>query len=177
MIHTLEDRSMQVRQRWLLVATVLLSTAAVWACGGDDSTAPETSPEVEALRTSLAPYASLSRAHDAGYSVALTDCMSNGDIGAMGVHFGNGALIDAHVDVLHPEVLIYEPGASGAMSLVGVEFIIPFTALPRTATPPVLFGREFTADDAFGLWALHVWTHRTNPSGTFSPWNPRVHCS
>jgi hypothetical protein len=41
----------------------------------------------------------------------------------------------------------------------------------------VLFGRQFIADDAFGLWALHVWTHRTNPSGTFSPWNPRVHCS
>ena len=21
-----------------------------------------------------------------------------------------------------------------------------------------------------------VWTHRTNPSGLFTSWNPRVHC-
>lgn len=164
----------------------LLATAAwAWACGGsDDATSPVenpavnpvANPAVDSLRLALAPFASFARAKDAGYAAALTDCMSNGDIGAMGVHYGSPSLIDGHVDPLHPEVLIYEPGTNGEMSLVGVEFIIPFAILPRTATPPTLFGQRFLADDAFGLWGLHVWTHRTNPSGQFAPWNPRVHC-
>ena len=63
--------------------------------------------------------------------------MSNGDLGAMGVHFGNPALIDATVDAHHPEVLIYEPGASGAMSLVGVEFVVPFTVRPNCPRLPI----------------------------------------
>ena len=165
------------RTRLLLLLTGFLTTAAVWACGDDDTTSPAVPAEVETLRASLAPFTSLSRARTDGYDVLLTDCMSNGDIGAMGIHYGKGALIDGAVDAQHPEVLIYEPGPNGSASLVGVEFIIPFAAVPRTATPPVLFGRQFLRDDAFGLWGLHVWTHRTNPSGIFEPWNPRVHCS
>jgi hypothetical protein len=62
------------------------------------------------------------------------------------------------------------------MSLVGVEFIVPFSILPKTGTPPTLFGQKFSVNDVFGVWALHVWTHRLNPSGTFADWNPRVHC-
>jgi hypothetical protein len=131
---------------------------------------------VETLRGSLAPFASLSLAKNAGYSAALTDCMSNGDEGAMGVHFGNPALIDGVADAVHPEVLIYEPGTDGQMSLVGVEFVVPFALVPKTAPPPVLFGQSFVPDDVFGLWTLHVWTHRANPSGLFARWNPRVHC-
>ena len=102
--------------------------------------------------------------------------MSNGDEGAMGVHFGNGALIDATADALRPEVLIYEPGTNGEMSFVGVEFVVPFAVHPKTAEPPVLFGQKFVVNDVFGLWTLHVWTHRSNPSGLFASWNPRVHC-
>jgi hypothetical protein len=62
------------------------------------------------------------------------------------------------------------------MSLVGVEFIVPFTLVPKTGTAPTLFGQKFTVNDVFGVWALHVWTHRLNPKGTFASWNPRVHC-
>ena len=94
----------------------------------------------------------------------------------MGVHFGNPALIDGTTDAARPEVLIYEPGPSGAMSLVGVEFVVPFAIVPKSAPAPVLFGERFIPDDVFGLWTLHVWTHRANPSGLFARWNPRVHC-
>lgn len=161
----------------ITLLTLALSLAWAAACHGDDApTAPVVPTAVESLRASLGPYASLGLAKNAGYSVALTDCMSNGDIGAMGVHFGNPALIDGAVDALAPEVLIYEPGVSGAMSLVGVEFIIPFAAVSKESAPPTLFGQRFTPDDVFGLWTLHVWTHRSNPSGLFAPWNPRVHC-
>jgi hypothetical protein len=131
---------------------------------------------VEQLRASLAPFASLGLAKNAGYKTAITDCMSNGDIGAMGIHFGNTALFDGVTDSLQPEIVIYEPGTNGEMSLVGVEFIVPFAAIPKTSAAPELFGQKFVPDDVFGLWALHVWTHRTNPSGLFASWNPRVHC-
>jgi hypothetical protein len=92
------------------------------------------------------------------------------------VHFGDPDLIDGTVTPNEPEVLIYEPGTNGEMSLVGVEFLVPFTAIPKTGTPPTLFGQAFSPNDVFGVWALHVWTHRTNPKGTFAAWNPRVHC-
>jgi hypothetical protein len=59
---------------------------------------------------------------------------------------------------------------------VVLPLVVPFAALPKTSPAPVLFGQSFTPDDTFGVWALHVWTTRSNPSGLFSPWNPRVHC-
>ena len=155
----------------------LLSFAGAGACANHPATAPTLSPDVETLRSSLAPYTSLALAKQAGYSTALTDCMSNGDEGAMGVHFAKTALIDGAADQLHPEVLVYEPGSNGEMSLVGVEFVVPFAAVPKTAPAPELFGQKFTTNEVFGVWALHVWTHRANPSGLFASWNPRVHCS
>jgi hypothetical protein len=163
------------RHAALLSAPLLLSLAL--ACHDDEATEPALPPAVQTLRASLAPYASLTLAKNAGYNVALTDCMSNGDEGAMGVHFGNPTLIDGTSDPSHPEILVYEPGPSGEMSLVGVEFVVPFTIVPKTGTPPVLFGQRFVPNDVFGLWTLHVWTHRANPSGLYASWNPRVRCS
>jgi hypothetical protein len=132
--------------------------------------------EVQALRASLAAYSSLKLAKDAGYNTPITDCMSNGDLGAMGVHFAKPGLIDANAEALAPEALIYEPGTNGEMSLVGVEFIVPFAAVSKSSPAPMLFGQHFSPNDVFGVWALHVWTHRGNPNGLFAPWNPRVHC-
>lgn len=158
-----------------LSALLTLAVAAGCSDSNKDTTAPEPSG-VAALRASLDPYSSFALAKAAGYATAITDCMSNGDLGAMGVHYANTALLDATADPLHPEALIYEPGTDGDLSLVGVEFIVPYAAVPKTAPAPQLFGQSFSQNDVFGVWALHVWTHRANPSGTFAPWNPRVHC-
>jgi hypothetical protein len=169
---------MKISKRLFLCAALIPFGWAA-ACGSDDATSPppETLPsDVLALRRTLDPFSSLALAKQAGYNMAITDCMSNGDEGAMGVHFGNGGFIDGTADPLRPEVLIYEPGTNGEMSLVGVEFLVPFTVLPKTAPAPALFGQKFQQNDVFGVWALHVWTHRTNPSGLFAMWNPRVHC-
>lgn len=155
---------------------VTLSLTLTAACNDDRVTSPTIPAGVEELNASLAPYTSLALAKQAGYSTMLTDCMSNGDLGAMGVHWAKVDLLDATTDPLQPEVLIYEPGTGGEMSIVGVEFIVPFAALPKTSPAPVLFGQPFSPDDTFGVWALHVWTPRANPSGLFAPWNPRVHC-
>ena len=159
-----------------IVLAALIPIGFAVACRSAQVTEPTVPPEVNDLRASLAAYTSLGLAKQAGYDTAITDCMSNGDEGAMGVHYGNTALIDGNADPRRPEALIYEPGTNGEMSLVGVEFIVPFAAVPKTAAAPVLFGQKFSPNDVFGVWALHVWTHRTNPNGLYAPWNPRVHC-
>jgi len=145
------------------------------ACGGSDAVSPE--PEgIAALRTAIAPYENLNTARSAGYNVALTDCMSNGAVGAMGIHYGKTSAFDGTLDPMSPEVVIYEPGPNATMQFVGVEFAIPFAVLPKTAVAPTLFGVRFIPNDMFQLWTLHVWTERANPSGLFSEWNPAVHC-
>ena len=159
-----------------ILVVALLPLAWAGACVGAQRIATVSAPDVQALRSSLAPYTSFALAKNAGYATAITDCMSNGDEGAMGVHYGNPGLIDGVTDALHPEVLIYEPGASGALSLVGVEFVVPFAVIPKSSTPPTLFGQHFIPNDVFGLWTLHVWTQRSNPAGLFASWNPRLHC-
>jgi hypothetical protein len=165
---------MKCSARMFQCATLLLLVTGA-ACSRS-TTSPTPPSGVSALRESLAPYASLALAKNAGYNTALTDCMSNGDVGAMGIHYANTSLIDGTADSLHPEALIYEPGSSGEGSLVGVEFIVPYEAVSKQSPPPSLFGQSFLPNDVFGIWMLHVWTHRTNPSGTFATWNPRVHC-
>jgi hypothetical protein len=104
---------------------------------GDGPTSPSIPADVQALKASLDPYSSLALAKNAGYAVAITDCMSNGDEGSMAV---------------------------------------PFAVVSKSSPPPELFGQKFTQNAVFGVWALHVWTHRSNPSGLFASWNPRVHC-
>ncbi|MEP7002683.1 MAG: hypothetical protein ABI969_19485, partial [bacterium] len=167
--------NMNFTNRYSMSVAMLLSLSALGtgvACS-DSTTEPVVPPAVQALTASLAPYASFALAKQSGYATAITDCMSNGDQGAMGVHYANTALLDAVADPLKPEALIYEPGTNGEMSLVGVEFIVPYAAVPKSAQAPVLFGQAFTQNDTFGVWGLHVWTTRSNPSGLFAPWNPR----
>jgi hypothetical protein len=57
-----------------------------------------------------------------------------------------------------------------------VEYIVPFTDRPASATPPTLLGQEFAQVPEFGLWGLHIYVGRENPSGIFAPWNPKVSC-
>jgi len=97
--------------------------------------------------------------------------MSTGK-GAMGYHYVNGALVDGQIDLLRPEVLIYEPGPNGEESLVGLEYIVPLSE-PEPA--PVL-GERFMRNEDLGLWVMHVWLWRENPDGMFASWNPRVSC-
>jgi hypothetical protein len=160
--------------RTVLLLAPAVAGLVIWACSND--TAPQDPAGVDLLRASLAPYSSLALAKGDGYTTPLTDCMSNGDEGAMGVHWAKAGLLDAVADSLHPEALIYEPGTNGEASLVGVEFVVPYAAHARSAAAPRLFGESFVQNDVFQVWALHVWTHRANPSGLFASWNPRVHC-
>jgi hypothetical protein len=128
--------------------------------------------ELAAVRRATASFHNFDKATAAGYGVQLTDCLEQLPDGAQGYHFGNPALIDGTASLLEPEILQYEPQAGGRLRLVGVEYIVPLN-FPQ---PPPLLGQQFHANEAAGLWALHVWAWRHNPSGMFEDWNPKVSC-
>ena len=156
--------------------------AAALAHGGhgapshNASLSGEVQREIARLRNLTAPFHDFETAANAGWGTRLTPCFSHPDLGGMGYHYGNPALIDGRVDVLEPELLLYEPQKNGRLRLVAVEYIVPFTAW-TAAEPPQLLGRSFHRNEAFGLWVLHVWHFRHNPSGIFADWNPNVSCA
>jgi hypothetical protein len=133
--------------------------------------------DLATLRRVTASFHIFDKAKQAGWSEKITACMTDpGGAGGMGFHYGNTGLIDGSVSVDQPELLLYEPEKNGRLRLVAVEYIVPFTAHPRTAEPPELFGQKFQPVDAFQLWGLHAWVWEHNPSGMFANWNPRVNC-
>jgi len=156
----------------LLMSGALVSAVAV-GCGG--VTEPY-QKELSLLRSATQEFTAVSAALAAGYTVQLTGCMSDAALGGMGFHIGNPDRTDGTVDLAKPEVLLYQPTADGARVLVAVEYIVPFTAW-KAANPPELMGQTFRRNEEFGVWALHVWLYRENPTGIFSDWNPRVTCS
>ncbi|MEO7964416.1 MAG: hypothetical protein ABIT38_10985 [Gemmatimonadaceae bacterium] len=129
--------------------------------------------DLATLRQVTAPFHSFDRANASGWNTMITACMTDPTLGGMGFHYGNTNLIDGRVRVDEPELLLYEPEANGRMRLVAVEYIMPLTA---SAVPPRLFDRDFKPNLAFGIWALHAWVWKDNPSGIFADWNPRVTC-
>ena len=143
-----------------------------------------TASQIAALRRLVAPFHDFETASHAGWSTPITPCLVAGDLpstpgtGAMGVHFGNLAYIQdgGVVDLLQPELLLYEPQKNGKLRFVGVEYIVPFTDHPADADPPTLLGQEFAPVPEAGVWGLHIYVGRHNPSGIFQPWNPKVTC-
>lgn len=118
----------------------------------------------------------------AGYSSAGS-CVSGPEVGAMGIHFPNGALVgDGMLDPRRPEILIYEQ-RGGRLRLLGVEFLVIAQQWDaNNAAPPVLLGQHFHyvgSPNRYGLppfYELHVWAWRDNPNGMFVDWNPAVSC-
>ena len=158
---------------FILILAACDSTPLPTDVSGQTASDAEMDDQLEALRRATARYVIFDEAQADGYSTQLTECFSDPQDGGMGFHYGNGALIDGQVEVTAPEVLLYERELSGEMRLVGVEYIVPFELSDE---PPVLFDQVFVPNEAFGLWTLHVWAHKSNPSGMFAPWNPNVNC-
>jgi hypothetical protein len=120
----------------------------------------------------------------AGYETQITPCWAHHSAGAMGYHYGKLELLDAEVDLLEPEVLMYEPVAGGPMRLVGMEYIVPLAAweqaghdLADPADVPQLLGQKYTQHSFLPIFKLHIWLWRTNPAGVFADWNPNVTCA
>lgn len=149
---------------------------------------PVARDNLASVRAATARFHRLSVARASGYAL-LTDaagiaCIDNPGVGAMGVHYANGALVGSgKLDALKPQALVYEPAQDGSLRLVAVEYVLFQQAWDAThSAPPSLFGQQFmlTPDgNRFGLpafYSLHAWIWKHNPSGMFSMWNPRVQC-
>lgn len=132
--------------------------------------------EIASVRKATARFHDLERALDAGYSVQFPEgCMETED-GAQGFHYLNPALVDVAVDPLQPELLMYEPRRDGSLQLIGVDYVIPIDAWQGN-DPPSMLGQPFTRNEGLGVWALHIWAWRPNPSGIFANWNPAASCA
>lgn len=155
---------------------------AVFLACSDSTTPTQQDRDVAALRAAVAPIKALGAAQNAGYTVAVGDpgdghtCLSDPQLGAMGVHYLNTNLVGPTPAVNQPQILIYEPQQDGTSKFVGVEFIIPYSVHGEDQAPPELFGKQFMKNSTFQLWGLHVWVGRSNPSGLFAMWNPDVSC-
>lgn len=168
--------------------TVLLGgTAAAAACPVQPP-GTRAAHQIEAAVQATAKYHSVAKATKAGYSAfhdtAGIYCISEPGMGAMGIHYVDGALVgDSKINVRHPEALVYQPGAHGKRTLVALEYIVIKSNWDAAhAAPPRLFGQPFNFTDApnrYGLppfYSLHAWIWKSNPAGMFAMWNPRVHC-
>lgn len=123
--------------------------------------------------------------------------------GAMGIHYLRPDLLGisgppnprvdgtgTHIDFRQPAVLIYEPQADGSLDLVAVENLVFIEAWEAAGNrnPPTFHGIPYErmvddptteVDEAHGFephYDKHVWVHRENPLGVFSPMNSAVSC-
>ncbi len=137
-----------------------------------------TADEIAQLRRVVAPFHDFEAAVAAGWSVQFTPCLEAPGLGGMGFHYANPAFVGdgGAVELLQPELLLYEPEKNGKLRFVGVEYIVPFADHPATEAPPTLLGQEFDLVPDAGLWGLHIYVGRHNSSGIFFAWNPKVSC-
>jgi hypothetical protein len=135
------------------------------------------------VRDSTARFQDVAAAEAEGYALQF-GCVSGPDSGAMGLHFVNGALVNSGIiDATHPQIVIYEPTASGRLRLIGADFLVLADSWnAKHSGPPELMGQLFHLFDApnrFGLpafYTLHVWAWKDNPNGAFVNWHPSVKC-
>lgn len=132
--------------------------------------------DITTLRTATNPFHDLAAAQAAGYPTTTPGCVADSTMGGMGRHYLDRKIFDDTLDIRHPEMVIYAPDGGGKFKLVGVEYAVPFSLRPSTATPPRLFGQEFRRHEQFKYWYLHVWAWEKNPAGLFADWNPLVKC-
>ena len=158
------------------------SALAATGCGGGSAAgqavariADDTS-ELTRLRRATERFRSIDDAVAAGYPSSVPKCIAHAEHGAMGFHHTNRAMLDGKLEVQRPEILIYERMADGSYVLNGVEYIVPYSVLPRDATPPVILGQTLKRSDSLELWYLHVWIFKENTNGLFADWHPDVEC-
>jgi hypothetical protein len=177
----------------LTVLGALAPAAPVLASGPTDDAhffhhrAPEVgmSPLVDKVRTATARYLDINVARNEGW-VPATPCVSGPMGGAMGVHMVlPSRLGDGMLNANEPEALIYEPLPTGAMRLVGVEFIVMASDWAQRhpdGSPAAVDGHlaNYVGEpNRYGLHAfyeLHVWAWQDNPNGNFADFNTRVTC-
>jgi hypothetical protein len=129
-----------------------------------------------AAQLATAAFQDVSEAESAGYASTLDalGCFQDAQRGGMGVHYLNDTLLDATLDIAHPEALVYELDATGAIvGLVAHEYIVPTAAWDKPE-PPRVAGIRLHRHPTLPLWVLHTWLWKDNPAGLLNDWNPAV---
>ena len=132
--------------------------------------------DVARIRAATEVFKSLDAAVGAGYERNAGQCIQHQPHGAMGYHHQNRSLLDDRLEMERPEILVYERLPGGEYRLNGVEYIVPFSVRPPTASAPTIMGQSLKPAPSLKLWYLHVWVWTENPSGLFADWNPLVKC-
>ena len=166
----------------VMLLLVVIVSIAYAATGVAD---PVVLRQLAQVRQATAKYHDVNVALADGF-VPTPACVASPD-GGMGIHYVNPPrLMDAEVDILQPEILLYVDSGDG-LKLIGVEYWFsigaPDTPVPNPAPPaPVIFGRSLEGPmDAHEPgqpphYDLHAWVWMANPSGIFAPFNPNVSC-
>lgn len=179
----------------LLVAVFAVLTVASTSAQAPPETkpaAPPMPPELQQVRAALEKYQNPVLAVRDGY-LSTVSCINfpNEPLpgheqypkGAMGIHFFNSRLIGPVLDPMKPQVLLYEPDASGKLQLTGAEWFVPLAIAKQR---PRLFNQDFLGPmeghepvipAALAHYDLHVWLFKNNPEGIFAPTNPAVKCT
>lgn len=127
------------------------------------------------VHAASARFHSTTQATKAGYVVS-SPCIAHPTLGGMRFHWVSNAIVDPVFDPLTPEALVYAPDAQGTPRLAAVEYIVINVGQPA----PTFDGQAFNVGGTpvpVAHWSLHVWVHRDNPNGVFTPFNPDVSCS
>ena len=170
-----------------LACAATLITAQAYAHGD----APSGDFKLHALlaeaRKASAPFTDLNAALAAGYTKFPDlhgDCVDQPGQGGMGIHYLNASLLDAALDPLRPEFLVYRQTQNGKHELVALEYVV-FAPVwdAMHEQPPVLFGHPMhlvRTPNRYGttmpFYELHVWLWEHNPNGLFNDWNPTFSC-
>ena len=136
-----------------------------------------TSDDLKAIaqvRQATAKFHDIEVAKAAGYNVQFPAGCAASPEGGQGFHWiNNGLVTDGEINLLEPELVMYEPMPGGKMRLVGVDYVVPYV---EGSTAPTLLGRPYAHLEELGVWAIHIWAWAPNESGMFAPWNPAVSC-
>jgi hypothetical protein len=139
------------------------------------------------VRKATLPFTDLEAALSANYVKfpdVSGDCVEQPGQGGMGIHYLNAALLDAELDPLRPEMLVYQQTKTGKHELVALEYVVFAPVWDAVhPQPPVLFGHPFHLvrtpnryATPMPLYELHVWLWEPNRNGLFNDWNPAVSC-
>jgi hypothetical protein len=163
-------------KRKLFNAVLLIGVLSMFAVFAVQADAED---DLAALRDATAQYHRPEVAQAAGYDLVpgLDHCFNNPGVGAMGYHYINVSLLDTTVNFLQPEAMVYTPGPNGILQLGAVEYVVPAAAWDAVHTElPQVIGHEFHLNPTLGVYVLHIWIWKNNPSGMFEDWNPKVSC-
>lgn len=162
----------------LVAAIAMISVLMTFGCGDDDGGETDA---FAGVRQAIARYTTPEKAEADGWGLVdgLDNCFDKPGVGAMGVHYIDADRLDTTLDELAPEAIIYGTGTDGKNGLVGVEYIVPAEAWDAEdhSDLPELLGHAFHLNADLGVYVLHAWLFKDNPSGMYQDWNPNVTCA